>query len=62
METACPRAESNVLQVRDLPSYLDREHLVPFRQIIHEPIKELTTVRFCFTDASARGTPTASET
>jgi len=29
METACPDVESNALQVCDLPSFLDREHLVP---------------------------------
>src|SRR5574341_2339715 len=43
METACPDAEANALQVRDLPSYLGREHLVPSRQIVHVPIKKLTT-------------------
>ena len=41
METACPDAESKALQVLDLPSYLDREHLVSSRQIVHVPIKKL---------------------
>jgi hypothetical protein len=53
METACPDAESNALQVPDLPSFLDREHLVPSRQIIHAPIKKLTTGTLWFSDASA---------
>lgn len=53
METSCPDVKSNALQVCDLPSFLDREHLVPSRQIVHVPIKKLTTETFWFSDASA---------
>jgi len=31
METACPDEASIAPQVCDLPSYLDREHLVPLQ-------------------------------
>ncbi len=47
METGCPSAESKALQPSDLPSYLDGEHLVPYRQIVHLPIKNLWARR-CF--------------
>jgi hypothetical protein len=41
IETAYPDVESNALQVGDLPSFLDREHLVPSRQIVHVSDQEI---------------------
>ena len=43
METACPDVESNALQVGDLPSFLDREHLVPFQTDRPSSDQEITT-------------------
>jgi hypothetical protein len=43
MEPACPDVESNALQVCDLPSFLDREHLVPFQTDRPSSDQEITT-------------------